>query len=85
MAAQAARPVVPVRTVDVTGSRCPMTFVRVKVALDGLAPGEVLELVLLEGEQMQDVPKNLKDEGHRVLAVVRKGPKYHLLVRKGEP
>jgi len=73
----------PRRRVNLTGSRCPMTMVRAKVALDALAAGETIELVLAEGEQIQDVPRSLKQEGHRVLRVNRKGANYHLIVRKG--
>jgi tRNA 2-thiouridine synthesizing protein A len=76
-------PLRPIRCIDVTGSRCPMTFVRVKVALDRIDPGQAVEFVLSEGEQMQDVPQSLKAEGHRIVEVRRDGAKFHLLVWKG--
>jgi len=74
----------PVRAVDVTDTRCPLTFVHVKAALDAIRAGQVLEVVLSEGEQIQDVPRSLKEEGHRVLSVSRRGDVYRLLVRKGK-
>ena len=78
-------PVRPRRRVNLTASRCPLTMVRAKVALDSISAGETIELVLAEGEQIQDVPRSLKQEGHRVLRVNRKGANYHLIVRKGLP
>jgi tRNA 2-thiouridine synthesizing protein A len=74
----------PIRTIDVTGTLCPMTFVRVKVALDMLDSGQAVEFVLLEGEQMEDVPRNLKEEGHRIVSVKRDGDRFHLVVCKGK-
>jgi tRNA 2-thiouridine synthesizing protein A len=73
----------PRRRVNLTASRCPISMVRAKLALDALAAGETIELVLAEGEQIQDIPRTLKQEGHRVLRVNRKGANYHLIVCKG--
>ena len=72
----------PSSCVDLTGEVCPMTFVRAKLHLDGIGPGEVLEIVLKAGEQMQDVPRSIKNEGHRIENVTRDGDRYHLLVRR---
>ena len=72
----------PRRCVDLTGEVCPMTFVRAKLHLEQIAPGEVLEFVLKEGEQMRNVPRSIKDDGHRIEDVRQDGDRYHLLVRK---
>lgn len=56
------------RTLDITGEICPMTFVRTRLALDRLAPGQTL-LVLLRGEEpRRNVPRSARDHGHKVLA-----------------
>jgi TusA-related sulfurtransferase len=75
----------PIRCVDVSDTRCPTTDVRVRVALDMIDPGRAIEFVLAEGEQMQEVPRGLKQEGHQILTVTRSGGRYHLIVRKGGP
>ena len=69
---------------DLTGVVCPMTFVRFKLAIEKIAPGEILEIILNEGEQMQNVPRSIKEEGHRVESVKQEDDGYHLLVRKGQ-
>ncbi len=43
-----------------------MTWVRVKLRLETLEPGDTLE-VLLEGEEpLRNLPRNVRDEGHEV-------------------
>lgn len=71
-------------TVDITDVVCPMTFVKVKVALEEIAEGQVFRVRLNEGEALLNVPRSLKEEGHKVLDV-QQGPDgiYELLVQKG--
>lgn len=69
---------------DITDVVCPVTFVKTKVALEELEDGQVLELRLNDGEPIQNVPRSLKEEGHRVTAVAQNGDgTYKLLVVKG--
>jgi tRNA 2-thiouridine synthesizing protein A len=84
MGRNTAKPEAPAYSIDVRDTRCPLTFVHVKVGLDAIEVGQVLEVVLSEGEQIQDVPRSLKEEGHRVLRAAREGDAYRLLVRKGK-
>lgn len=52
---------------DITGEICPMTFVRTRLALDRMAPGQTL-LVLLRGEEpRRNVPASAASLGHAVL------------------
>jgi tRNA 2-thiouridine synthesizing protein A len=74
----------PVRCVDLSGEVCPMTFVRAKLNLEQISTGEVLELILKEGEHMRNVPRSIKDEGHRIEKVWQVGANYHLFVRKSD-
>lgn len=55
-------------TLDITGETCPMTFVRVRLALDRLAPGEVLEVLLRGDEPRRNVPRTAVEQGHAILA-----------------
>jgi TusA-related sulfurtransferase len=72
-------------TCDITDVVCPITFVKAKAALEELAPGEILALRMNDGEPVQNVPRSLKDEGHRILKLTDEGDGiYTLLVRRGE-
>lgn len=43
-----------------------MNWVRARLALETLEPGERLELRLDEGEPIESVPMSAREEGHRV-------------------
>ena len=53
---------------DITRETCPMTFVRVRLALDRLAPGDVLEVILSGEEPRRNVPRTAIEQGHVILA-----------------
>jgi tRNA 2-thiouridine synthesizing protein A len=71
---------------DITGERCPMTFVRTRLALDRLAPGQTV-LVLLQGDEpRRNVPLSAKALGHEVLAEEQDASGItRLLLRKRAP
>ncbi|MBN8891213.1 MAG: preprotein translocase subunit TatB [Rhodospirillales bacterium 70-18] len=74
----------PDRTLDITAELCPMTFVRTRLALDRLSPGQTL-LVLLRGEEpLRNVPRTAMEQGHTVLDQ-HTGPDgiTRLLLRRG--
>jgi TusA-related sulfurtransferase len=71
-------------TIDITDVVCPITFVKVKMALEDLDDGQILGVHLNEGEPFQNVPRSLKDEGHKVLSVSQAADgTYDLVVQKG--
>jgi TusA-related sulfurtransferase len=43
-----------------------MTWVRTKLELEHLAPGEALEVTCAEGEALENVPRSAADAGHDV-------------------
>ena len=55
-----------VRTLDITALTCPMTWVRTKLELERMAPGEELEVRCSEGEALENVPRSAADAGHDV-------------------
>jgi TusA-related sulfurtransferase len=65
---------VTVRTLDITALTCPMTWVRTKLELERMAPGEALEVRCPGGEALENVPRSAAEAGHDVAvngAVVR--------------
>lgn len=70
--------------VDITDVICPITFVKVKVALEEIDDGELLEIRMNDGEPLQNVPGSLRDEGHLVTSVKRLADgTFSVVVRKG--
>lgn len=70
-------------TIDITDVVCPITFVKVKLALEDLEDGQTLAVHLNDGEPIQNVPRSLKEEDHKVLSVKkREDGTYDLVVKK---
>jgi tRNA 2-thiouridine synthesizing protein A len=55
-----------VTTLDLTGVVCPMNWVRAKLELERLAPGETLDLLVDPGEALESIPRSAGEEGHGV-------------------
>ncbi|MDR3264398.1 MAG: sulfurtransferase TusA family protein [Synergistaceae bacterium] len=73
------------QTLDITDVVCPVTFVKAKVALEELDEGQVLSIRMNDGEPARNVPRSVKDEGHRILKLVDNGDgTCSLIVRKAE-
>ncbi len=69
--------------VDITDVTCPVTFVKAKVALEELDDGDILEIRLNDGEPVQNVPRSIKEEGHKVLGLTQNDDgTYRLIVQK---
>jgi tRNA 2-thiouridine synthesizing protein A len=54
---------------DITALLCPMTFVRTRLLLDRMNPGEVAEIILRDGEPLKNVPEAVRNLGHTVLNI----------------
>ena len=54
------------RTLDLSGVPCPMNWVRTKLALEELAPGDRLEVGLDPGEPLGSVQASAREDGHDV-------------------
>jgi TusA-related sulfurtransferase len=53
-------------TLDIRDVTCPLTWVRTKLALEAMAPGEELLVLLGAGEPMENVPRSAREAGHEV-------------------
>ena len=51
---------------DIRELTCPMTWVRTKLMLDRMEPGEELVVLLPPGEAVESVPRSAAEAGHEV-------------------
>jgi TusA-related sulfurtransferase len=58
---------------DITAEVCPLTFVRTRLLLERMAPGQVLEIRLKGAEPLENIPRALVEEGHELLALEPEG------------
>ena len=67
-------------TLDITNEHCPMTFVKTKLKLAQIADGDILEVLLTEGEPLNNLPRSAKEQGYNVLEVMHLEGKIHKVV-----
>jgi TusA-related sulfurtransferase len=53
-------------TLDLTGTPCPLNWVKAKLALEQMAAGEEIVLLLDPGEPIESVPRSAREDGHDV-------------------
>ncbi|MBI4185183.1 MAG: sulfurtransferase TusA family protein [Proteobacteria bacterium] len=76
---------------DITKEICPLTFVRTKLLIERLRPGQTAEIRLKGSEPLENVPRSIEEMGHAVLAIEPEadgpGPDkvYRLRLRKNPP
>ncbi len=56
-------------TLDITKEHCPMTFVKTKLKLAQIAEGDILEVLLTDGEPLNNVPRSATEQGFEVLSI----------------
>ncbi|MFT3737421.1 MAG: sulfurtransferase TusA family protein [Breznakibacter sp.] len=68
---------------DITREHCPMTFVKTKIALSKLSKGDLLEVLVVEGEPLENIPKSTVEQGYEVLSVTHVKDNVHkITIRK---
>ena len=73
---------VPDEKIDLRGVLCPINFVKTKLKLEMMDSGQILEVILDDGEPIRSVPRSIKEEGHRVVKVENIDGAYRLLIKK---
>ena len=67
---------------DLRDVACPMNYVKAKLVLEEMQPGQKLEIFVDEGEPIENVPPSLKEDGHKILQQEKIEDYYRLLVKK---
>lgn len=74
----------PHATLDLRGVICPYNFVKTKLRLDTMLPGEILAVLLDDGEPIRNVPRSVENEGHTVLSRELEGAYHRVCIQKNE-
>ncbi|MEC4803075.1 MAG: sulfurtransferase TusA family protein [Jaaginema sp. PMC 1079.18] len=67
---------------DLRGTPCPINFVRTKLRLEQMQPGELLEVWLDPGEPIEQVPDSLRMEGYGLELLEERDGFFALQVRR---
>ncbi len=70
--------------IDLRGVLCPINFVKTKLKLETMEDGQVLEVTLDDGEPMRNVPRSIKEEGHKITKVEKFGDGYKIYIKKNQ-
>jgi TusA-related sulfurtransferase len=60
----------PDQRINITSESCPMTFVLVRLALDEMAAGQILEIRLRGAEPRRNIPLTAQEQGHEILGLI---------------
>ena len=63
---------------DITPEVCPLTFVKTKLLIERMAPGQVLEVRVKGAEPLENVPRSVREQGHTVLRLEADEPAHVL-------
>ena len=66
--------------INFRGVQCPINFVKVKIELSKIKSGEQRGFYLDDGAPIQNVPKSVEGEGHKVVSIDTSFSGYNLLV-----
>jgi tRNA 2-thiouridine synthesizing protein A len=67
---------------DLRGVICPYNFVKTKLKLETMLAGQILAVLLDEGDPIRNVPRSVSDDGHIVLSQEPLAQFYRVMIRK---
>ena len=71
------------RVLNCRGVPCPTNYVKTKLALEEMAVGEILEVIVDEGEPSRHVPESVLEDGQNVLDTFKDESGFvHVLIEK---
>ena len=76
----------PKQTLDLRTTKCPLNFVKTKLALEKLSIGEVLEIwILTDSQSGINIPQSIAQEGHEIIHMqIDPDLKQRLYIRKSK-
>ncbi|MDR2414704.1 MAG: sulfurtransferase TusA family protein [Odoribacteraceae bacterium] len=68
-----------IQELDVTRDRCPITFVKTRIALDKLLPGDVLRVRVSGDGPARNIPRSAAELGFAVRPVIPAGDDTYII------
>ena len=73
----------PAATLDTSGLLCPLPVYKTALALKGIEPGEILELICTDPGSLADIPAMVRQRGDDLINIDDQGAKQVFTIRKG--
>ncbi len=75
--------ITPAEKLDLTGIKCPINSAKTLLKLETMTDGQILEIIIDDGEPILNVPPSLELEGHKIKATSQMPDgRYKLYVEK---
>jgi sulfite reductase (ferredoxin) len=70
------------RIIDLRGVACPLNFVKAKLELEKISVGEILEMLLDDGEPVRNAPASFAEQGQEIIEVKSQDDHFCVKVRR---
>ena len=70
------------REIDIRGMVCPMTWVKTKMELQKLNSGDCLKVLIDDGPPIENLPRSVKEDGHKIVKLKCLGEYYEVIIKK---
>lgn len=70
------------KSIDLRKLSCPLNYVKAKLKLEEMEVGQILEVLLDDGEPILSVPRSVKEDGHKILEIKQVEDYFKVLVKK---
>ncbi len=72
----------PDQKIDLRGTSCPLNWVKTKLRLEEMEAGQLLEVLLDDGDPVRNVPRSVKSEGHKIVEAAPLEGGFRLLIER---
>ena len=69
---------------DLRGVICPYNFVKTKLRLENMQSGEILAVLLDEGDPIRNVPQSIRNDGQEVLLQEPIDGAFRIFIKKSD-
>ncbi|MFQ5646406.1 MAG: sulfurtransferase TusA family protein, partial [bacterium] len=67
---------------DLSGVKCPINYVKTRLFMEEMEVGQVVKILLDEGEPIKNVPESLRNDGQEIQEIKEQGSGFCVTVRK---
>ena len=67
---------------DLRGVMCPYNYVKTKLKLESMEAGQILSVIVDDGEPIRNVPRSIAEDGHTILRQEKVGDCFRVLIQK---
>ena len=71
-------------SLDARGLSCPMPLLKTKLALNGMEPGDILEVVATDPGSLCDIPAFIRLSAHELISADALDDGFRFLIRCGQ-